>query len=598
MTDFTDPGDLVRSPDGLDAILGGVSDGVTVQDATGALVYANPAGLAVLGIDDLEALRATPPAVLMRRWQLLDEQGSPLPVESLPGRRALSGEATEPMLVRYRSVAGGGDRFSIVAARPIRDSSGAVRFVVNTFHDVTELKRSELSLRFLSDSAALLGGSLEYEETLRQVARLAVPGFADWCVVDVLDEQGGIHRVSAWHRDPEKRDLAAEFTRRYPPERSGAGAVARVLQTGRSHLVPEITDEMLTEAAADRPDYLDALRQLGLRSSIIAPLAGRAHVLGALTMVSAESERRYTEQDRAVAELLGRRAGLSIENARLYREASQAVDARDTFLSMATHELLTPITVVRGYAQSLARFVERRRREQGDSDTVTLDAGRLLDNTSKLELGTARLTRLIDELLDVSRIQRGVLELTPETVDLAAVLRNVVDAIRLQQSEGRYPPGIDVELSIDNIDLVGTWDPIRLEQVLFNVLDNAVKYSPKAGRVEVSASRDPDGVVLTVVDQGIGIPADQLERVFEPFGRAANAAKGGYPGFGMGLSISREIVQRHGGAIVAESNGPGSGTRITIRLPTPGGEDGVTPRESEATADRLEGDVSLPRSGS
>ncbi len=189
-----DAQEIFRSREGLDAVLDHVTDGVTVQDPSGRIVYANRAALPAIGFKSLEELLQAPSAEVLRRFELLDEGGKPFSLDQLPGRRALAGEAPPPVIVRYRPTGAEQERYARVTARPIRGVDGTVDYVVNTFHDITELKRGEQALRFLAGAGVALSTSLDYEATLRTVARLAVPAVADWCVIDVIDAEGGSHR--------------------------------------------------------------------------------------------------------------------------------------------------------------------------------------------------------------------------------------------------------------------------------------------------------------------------------------------------------------------------------------------------------------------
>ena len=563
-----DAQEIFRSREGLDAVLDHVTDGVTVQDPSGRIVYANRAALPAIGFKSLEELLQAPSAEVLRRFELLDEAGKPFSLDQLPGRRALAGEAPPPVIVRYRPTGVEQERYARVTARPIRGVDGTVEYVVNTFHDITELKRGEQALRFLAGAGVALSTSLDYEATLRTVARLAVPAVADWCVIDVIDAEGEPpRRVAVWHRDPAKRELAAELMARFPSDPDANHGVAEVIRTRRPEVISELTAEQISGASRG-PEHDRLVTSLGLRSYIIVPLIAGDRTVGAITLVAAESGRRFGPQELTIAELLARRAALAVENSRLYREAEEAVKARDSFLAMAAHELLTPLTVVRGYSQGLVRLVERRRDQPAaGGDTITIEADRLLRGAHNVDASAQRLTRLIHELLDISRLQQGALELERAQLDLRELVGGVIDSARGQQAEGRYPAGIRVRASLPDAPIVGTWDGARLEHVLFNVLDNAMKYSLPETEIAVEVKAADEVASISVVDQGIGIPADQLEAIFEPFGRASNVANAGFPGFGMGLAIGREIVQRHGGSIVAESDGPGRGARMTLQLP-------------------------------
>ena len=563
-----DAQEIFRSREGLDAVLDHVTDGVTVQDRAGRIVYANRSALPAIGFDSVEELLQAPTAEVLRRFELFDEAGEPFSLDRLPGRRALAGEAPPPVVVRYRPTGAAEERYARVTARPIRGLEGAVEYVVNTFHDITELKRREQALRFLAGAGIALSTSLDYDATLRRVARLAVPAVADWCVIDVVDADGEPpRRVAVWHRDPAKRELAAELEARFPPDPEATQGVAQVIRSRQPEMVSELTAEQITGAGRGE-EYESLVASLGLRSYIIVPLIAGERTVGAITLVAAESGRSFGPQELTIAELLARRAALAVENSRLYREAEEAVKARDSFLSMAAHELLTPLTVVRGYSQGLVRLVERRRDQPAaGAETVTIEADRLLRGAHNVDASAQRLTRLIHELLDISRLQQGALELERTPLDLRELVGGVIETARGQQAEGRYPAGIRVRASLPDTPIVGTWDGARLEHVLFNVIDNAMKYSLPEAEIAVEVKAADEVASISVLDHGIGIPADQLESIFEPFGRGSNVADGGFPGFGMGLAIGREIVQRHGGSIVAESEGPGRGARMTLQLP-------------------------------
>jgi PAS domain S-box-containing protein len=313
--------DVRRSRDEVQAMLGGVPDAVTAQDADGRVVYANDAALDRLGYPSVEALGAAPLEELRARFEFTDEDGRPLPVERLPGRRALSGIRPEPVVVRYRAVPGGELRWARVQATPVLDEQGHARLAINVIEDITDIKRAEHGYRFLAEASRVLSGSLDYGATLRAVADLAVPGIADWCAVDILDDDKLVH-VAVAHADPGRVELAQEFRARYPPD-ADTSVLHRIIGTGTSDVYPEITDEMLVQGAID-DDHLAMMRALGMRSLMAVPMMLRDRVLGVVTLVSAEGRRRFDAQDLALAEDLGLRAAAAIDNARLY-ESSRGI---------------------------------------------------------------------------------------------------------------------------------------------------------------------------------------------------------------------------------------------------------------------------------
>ena len=309
-----------RSRDDLEAIVEGVADAVTAQAPDGRLVYANDAAVRLLGYADAAELLAAPPAAFRERFEMLDESGAELPLDRLPGRRALAGERPAPLTVRYRAHSSPEVRWSRVQSTPVFDGNGAVRLAINVIEDITEIKRAELGQRFLAEAGHVLSGSLDYQETLRAVARLAVPAVADWCAVDLVAGEK-LDRVAVEHVDPERVAFARALQERYPADPDAEAGVHAVLRHGRPELYREVPDEMLAQLAQDE-EHLALMRSVGLRSAMLAPMTLRDRVLGVISFVSAESGRRYDEQDLKLARDLALRAATAVENARLYEAAS------------------------------------------------------------------------------------------------------------------------------------------------------------------------------------------------------------------------------------------------------------------------------------
>jgi PAS domain S-box-containing protein len=311
---------LREARDDMTAILEGVADAVTAQAPDGRLVYANDAAVRLLGFASAAEMLAAEPGSIRDSFEMLAEDGGPLAFEALPGRRALLGEHPPPMTVRYRARGTSEDRWSRVQSTPVLAEDGSVRLAINVIEDITELKRAEMSQRFLAEASRALTSSLDYQETLRAVARLAVPQIADWCAVDLAGGDA-IERVAVAHVDPRRVELAREVEERYPADpRSGTG-VYGVLERGAAELYPEITDALLEQWARD-PEHLELLRSVGMRSVMLVPMRLRDRVLGVVSFVSAESGRRFDEHDLVLAEDLALRAAAAVENARLYETAT------------------------------------------------------------------------------------------------------------------------------------------------------------------------------------------------------------------------------------------------------------------------------------
>ena len=260
--------------------------------------------------------------------------------DRLPGRLALSGiRSPEPMLLRFRR---SGDRQEFwvrVKATPIFGEDGRPRLAINVLEDVTEVQEASEAQRFLAEASAILASSLDYETTLGNVARLAVPHVADWCAVDVVDDDGDIRQVVVAHTDPAKVDMAGELRRRYPVDRNAETGAPNVVRTGRPELYPEMTDEMLVQGAVDEAQ-LEMLREIGMRSVMIVPMAARGRMLGTVTLVSAESGRRFGQSDLVLVQNLAARCALSVDNARLYGERAHI--ARTLQQSLLPPELPQP----------------------------------------------------------------------------------------------------------------------------------------------------------------------------------------------------------------------------------------------------------------
>ena len=318
----------------LEAILQGVADAVTAQGPDGRLLFANDAAVRTLGFDSTEELLSAPIDTILDRFDILDDDRRPFPLEALPGRRALAGEDAPEAVVRFRVRGTGEESWAAVKSTPIRDHDGNVTMAINVIEDITAHKRAELGQRFLARSAEVLASSLNPDELLVEVANLAVPEVADWVVVDLATDSGGFERKALAHADPEVREWALEMSRRYPPPPDAPAGVHQVIRTGQAELYPEIPDEMLREGAQDEEHYR-ALVEFGMRSVIIVPMTTRGRTIGALTFVSGNSGRRFDEQDVELAQELARRCATAIDNARLYTERS--------YIARTLQESLLPI---------------------------------------------------------------------------------------------------------------------------------------------------------------------------------------------------------------------------------------------------------------
>lgn len=405
-------------------------------------------------------------------------------------------------------------------------------------------------LKFLLDANSLLSSTLDYTEALRGLAHLIVRNIADLCLVDMLQENGSIQRMAAVHRDPEKAELAEELSRRYPPVPEGPHPAAQVMRTGQPMFQPEMNPEFIKRTCQD-DEHVRIVEGMGFKSYISVPLIARDRVLGALTLVSAETHRRYTTDDLALAENLARRAAVVIDNVRLYQEVQRTNRTKDAFLAMLGHELRNPLAPLLN-----ALYVLKMR----GSDPGTLEKVREV-----MDRQVRHMARIIDDLLDASRISRGKIELRVMRVDLAKLVRDAGEDHRKTIENA----GLTLNVEAPDTPVPVQGDPTRLSQVVGNLLQNATKFTPSGGTVTVGLTRDDatQRAVLSVTDTGIGMDGETLAHVFETYAQGDGSAQRGKGGLGLGLALVKGLVELHQGAVRAKSEGPGRGSEFRVSLP-------------------------------
>jgi PAS domain S-box-containing protein len=447
-----------------------------------------------------------------------------------------------------------GSRFwAAVVVSAVRDSAGRLTGFVNLTHDVTERRRQRERLAFLADASRILASSIDYEETLARIAKVAVPRIADWCAIDLLSIDGQtISRVAVEHQDASKVELAKELQRRHPPTPNDSG-IADAIRERRAIFYPQISEELLRARGFTDEQRLRLFRELGLRSSIITPLVSGDRVLGTLTLVTA-GDRRLTTDDVTIAEDIASRAAIAVQNAKLYKEAQEANRAKDDFLATVSHELRTPMTAILGWAKLL--------RAEPDPQLIA-EAATAIDRSATAQ------AQLIDDILDVARIRVGKLRMRFEPANLADVITRAVDTVRLS-AEAKH---IDVRVNVEPSSVVIHGDPQRLQQVVWNLLSNAIKFTPEGGQVAIALTTDDSVARIMVSDTGPGIAPDFLPHLFERFRQAETSQTRGHGGLGLGLSIAHHIVSAHHGFIRALNTAEGKGATFVVELPIAAAED-------------------------
>lgn len=446
-----------------------------------------------------------------------------------------------------------------VTISPIRDSSGRIIGASKIARDITDHKRAERISRFLAETSAALAELTDYASTLQKIAQLAVPFFADWCVVDMQEPDGTIRRLAVTHADESKVQSARELEARYPPRPTSAFGVAKVLRTGKPDWAPDLPNSLLRTMVQDEEHY-QILKKLGLKSYICVPLHSRSRTLGVLSFVTAESGRTYNEDDLQAALDLGHRAAIAIENASLVSALKESDRRKDEFLAMLAHELRNPLAPIRNAVQIF--------RAKGPSTPELQWARNVIDRQVE------QLTRLIDDLLDVSRITRGKIELRKERVPLATVVDSAVEASRPLIEKWQHR--LTVALPSEPIFLDA--DPTRLAQVLMNLLNNSAKYTEQGGQIWLTGEFAGEHAIIRVKDTGVGIPADMLPHIFDMFVQVDRSLERSQGGLGIGLTLVKQIVEMHGGTVEVQSGG--DGTEFVVRLPLARGIEVRTARKT------------------
>jgi PAS domain S-box-containing protein len=433
------------------------------------------------------------------------------------------------------------------SAAPIRSEAGVLEGVVLVFRDVSEEKRQLHRRLFLARATEEIAAAADYRDALRRIAALACPRMADWAGVDILDPvTGQLQQLAVAHVDPAKVLFAAELAKKYPPDPNATSGARNVIRTGRSELYPEIPKELL-EAGAQDEEHLRLIRELDLRSAMVVPLRGQRGTYGALSFIFVGDTRRYTEQDLELAEELSKRVSLLIERRRLEEQAEIANRMKDEFLATISHELRTPLQAILGYGAMLER-------------KVATDPDKAL---SVIMRNAHAQARLVEDMLDMSRILSGKLGLTMSRVDLAAAVAAAVDAVK--PAATTRSQRISVDLAEDLGVVTGDFE--RLQQIVLNLLTNAVKFTPREGSIAVTATRTGSTVRLVVADTGKGIGAEHLASIFDRFRQVDSSSTRTQGGLGLGLAIVKYLVEAHGGTVTAQSEGPGKGSTFTVTLP-------------------------------
>ena len=425
---------------------------------------------------------------------------------------------------------------------------GTFETVTSIVRDVSDYKQAEERLRFLSEASKVLTASLDYQTTLDQLARLAIPYLGDACIIDMAGEHRKDRAALVAHIDHEQEAVLREMRRQYAPTGKSTHPVAQVLRTGQSLVVNQIP-QTLIDQHVHNDSHRTAVASLAPQSFMMVPFAARGQTIGVISLYATQAPRHYTADDLGLLEELARRSAIALDNAQLYQEAQEAIREREAFLSIASHEVKNPLTTLLGRSQLLRRRLSRKP-----------DSERDLDDTDTIIEQGKRINRLLTELLDASQLESGQFTIQPAPLDLGELLLHVVSELKPSAPDHT----ITYAGHADRLEISG--DASRLEQVFHNLISNAVKYSPAGGTIAVDLSTDSSRAHIAIRDEGLGIPTNALPHLFKRFYRVSSDSSQQIAGSGIGLFVVKEIVTGHGGTVEVHST-EGAGSTFTVHLP-------------------------------
>ena len=518
------------------------------------IIAASPEAVATVD-GDLHITQLNRAAERMFRYGRADAIGAPLEVlfphrfravhrERL--RAFVDGRSSRMTLGDGAGVIGqrrSGEEFPIEVTLSRLDVEGRVVVTV-TLRDGSDQARHDAAQRFLADAAAVLASSLDAQETLDNIARLAVRHLADLCIIDGIDEHGRIRRLKVLSRD-EQRAILSELLMQTPPGKVAGGPIRSAID-GRRTVIENAVSGDAVSALSDSVPQQRGLRAAGVSAIVAVPLIARGTLEGVLTLLSCTPSHGYDAADVRLAEELAQRSALAIAHSRLYGDVQQATRIRDDVLAVVSHDLKNPIVTIGLLAELLGRAEKR-------------DAATLQQFAADIKRSVDAMHVLIDDLVDFARVHSASFSVEQKAIALQSVIKPVVERMRAVADARRVRLEIDVPAQLPRV----AGDARRLAQVASNLVENAINFTPARGTVSITARRQGDAVLISVRDSGLGIPPEHLSRIFDRFWQTSPGDRGGA---GLGLSIARRIVETHGGRIWAES-GVGTGSTFSFTVP-------------------------------
>lgn len=428
-------------------------------------------------------------------------------------------------------------RWHIIRIQPeFHLNTNEVKFWLGTATDIEDRKKTEDIQRFLSQAGEILVSSLDSNYIFESISKLSVPSLADWCSFDIMNDEEVLENVITYHRDPLKISATKSMHALYSNHPASEDDILKVLASGKAQLYREPGRKILLDPGLSNHE-VELAQELSETTIMLIPLIAHGHTLGILTFANFGIGKNYTKADLDLGQELGRRVALALENSKLYLFSQRAIEVRNDFLSIASHELNTPITSVKLQLQMVNRTLTNKKDEP-----FPLERFKKSVDTSIKQVD--RLIHLVQVLLDVSRIQSGQFNFVFDRVNVSDMVNEVLD--RHKELLQSYSCNLSVE---NNDDISVIWDKTRMEQVITNLINNAVKYAP--GKIEVAVHEDINSVKISVKDYGRGIPNDKIPLIFDRFERGNSPES--VSGLGLGLYIVKQIIEGHHGKIEIES---------------------------------------------
>ena len=534
--------------DWLQLIFDNISDAIILLDRRGMIRYANDSAAKMAGYTSAKDLLDVAYEEVLGNNQVYDDAGVLLQKASFPSTRAFEqGIGTKDMVVRQVSLRDGKQHWLNISTVPLLADDGSTRFVIVFYGDISERKSKEDKLRFMVESEKILSATPDFHTRLAEKAKLLVPLLADWCTINIVNDDGSVSRIAILHRDPDKISMLEEFATLSAEESNSKSGMYNVIRTGIAELYPVLSEEILAGAGAssERLALAHALRPC---SAMIVPILSSGRVLGALSLSYAESDRRYSEDDLEFMQEFCYHLGVLVDNARLYKEIAERDAAKDAFLAALSHELRNPLAPIRSSLELLR--------------LQCADAA-VLEQLGIIEHQFDGMTKILNDLLDVTRFTQGKLHLEKRPLDARMVAERVLKGNDAFLRKRNIHPHIELPAEPVLIDA----DETRLEQALTNIVHNAEKFTPPNGNIWIELHSHGGQASISIRDDGIGISETDLPRIFDRHYQSPRNRPHQKSGLGLGLVLVREIVSLHDGQIEAQSEGPGKGSRFVVTLP-------------------------------